>query len=68
MLLRDRVHGPHPDAHGREALAAYGPHDAGGLHDYLRLFTALTCATLIAGRRRELEPLLAARLAWLERA
>jgi Ser/Thr protein kinase RdoA (MazF antagonist) len=66
MLLRHRVHEPQQGM--RDALAAYGPHDDEQLHDYLRLFTALTCVMLIARGQRDLEPLLAARLAWLENA
>jgi hypothetical protein len=67
LVLRDRA-GP-GDRSAREALAAYGDHDAELLEASLPVYGAWVWASMLSAlpRRPELAPLLRERLAWLRR-
>lgn len=65
LVFRDRVGGGHPAA--RDALAAYGEHDAELVDAWLPVYTAWVLASMLTAlpRRPELGPILRERLAWL---
>jgi hypothetical protein len=67
LVLRDRT--GRGDARAREALAAYGDHDADLLDACLPVYGAWVWASMLTvlPRRPELEPVLRDRLAWLRR-
>jgi hypothetical protein len=65
LVLRDRAGGG--DRRAREALAAYGDHDADLVDAWLPVYGAWVWASMLTvlPRRPDLEPLLRERLAWL---
>jgi Phosphotransferase enzyme family len=65
LVLRDRSRGGYPPA--RQALTAYGSHDADLLDALLPVYAAWVYASFLIAlpRRPELEPVLAERLRWL---
>ena len=67
LVLEDRSSGGDPPA--REALAAYGSHDADLLDELLPVYSAWVFASFLVAlpRRPELAPILAVRLRWLRR-
>jgi Phosphotransferase enzyme family len=67
LVLRDRSRGG--DAPAREALAAYGLHDADLLDEVLPVYAAWVFASFLVAvpRRPELAPILDERLRWLRR-
>jgi len=67
LVLRDRSWGGYPP--GREALAAYGSHDADLVDALVPVYAAWIYASMMLAlpRRPELTPILAERLSWLRR-
>jgi len=65
LVLRDRSSGGDPPA--REALAAYGPHDADLVSELLPVYAAWIYASFLVSvpRRPELVPILREQLRWL---
>ncbi|HST26705.1 MAG TPA: phosphotransferase [Gaiellaceae bacterium] len=66
LIMHDRTEG---DAAAREALAAYGPHDADLLEALVPVYAAWIYASFLLAvpRRPELAPILEDRLRWLRR-
>jgi Phosphotransferase enzyme family len=67
LVMSDRIDGDHPEE--EVALRAYGEHDEALLDDMLPVYTSWVTASMLVAlpRRPELQSLVEARLAWLQR-